>query len=178
MIPSTKDELRTGIKRTLQTLRPEQHSQASHRIVQSILSSPEWAAAQTILLYAPLLAEPDIMPLLQHAGTRRICFPRVEVDGSMTARCGTTLIIGRWQIPEPPATAPICPPDQLDLILVPGVAFTTAGHRLGRGRGYYDRFLALTHSHTHKHGVCFSRQIVSALPVENHDIQLDSIVSA
>ena len=65
--------------------------------------------------------------------------------------------------------------DRFDLILVPGLAFDKSGARLGRGRGFYDRFLAgITGFRV---GVCFDWQLVESVPVEAHDIRMDAVVT-
>jgi 5-formyltetrahydrofolate cyclo-ligase len=64
----------------------------------------------------------------------------------------------------------------LDLILVPGLAFTSEGCRLGRGSGYYDRFLSKIPGTTFKVGVCFDFQFLAELPHEPHDVKMDVVV--
>ena len=61
------------------------------------------------------------------------------------------------------------------VILVPGMAFDAKGHRLGRGRGYYDRFLA-AHSHIYKIGVCFDFQKVDEVSTDAFDIPVDEVI--
>jgi 5-formyltetrahydrofolate cyclo-ligase len=61
------------------------------------------------------------------------------------------------------------------IILVPGIAFDPQGHRLGRGKGYYDRFLA-AHPDIYKIGVCFDFQKVPEVPVDEFDIPVDEVV--
>ncbi len=82
---------------------------------------------------------------------------------------------GPFWIPEPkPACAQI-PLDALKLVLVPGVAFDLCGRRLGRGRGFFDRLLA--EAGGLKCGIAFDEQIVPAIPVESHDVQMDFILT-
>ncbi len=64
----------------------------------------------------------------------------------------------------------------IDLVIVPGVAFTLAGGRLGHGKAYYDRFLPRTRAFTV--GACFDEQVVDELPLEPHDVLLDLVISA
>ena len=85
----------------------------------------------------------------------------------------TDLAEGAFHIMEP-VGEPYTDYDKIDVVLVPGMAFDAAGHRLGRGRGYYDRFLT-AHSHLYKIGVCFPFQRVAEVPVEEHDICVDDI---
>lgn len=71
-----------------------------------------------------------------------------------------TLVRGAFGIAEPGPSARECPPGRIDLIVVPGTAFTEAGARMGRGRGYYDRYLAQPGFRAVKVGVCFAHQLV------------------
>ena len=68
-------------------------------------------------------------------------------------------------------------PDWPDVVLVPGLAFTAAGDRLGQGGGWYDRFLATVPASCTTIGVCFAEQTVDALPVEVHDVTMDHVVT-
>jgi 5-formyltetrahydrofolate cyclo-ligase len=82
---------------------------------------------------------------------------------------------GRSGIREPVGGAI---PDRLDLMLIPGLAFTADGHRLGRGAGFYDRFLSTASGYTVKVGVCFAFQLLPEIPVECHDVKVDALVYA
>jgi 5-formyltetrahydrofolate cyclo-ligase len=82
--------------------------------------------------------------------------------------------IGQWGIREPDGDR--VDPATVDLVVVPGVAFTLAGDRLGHGKGYYDRVLAGSNAPTV--GACFTEQIVDELPVEPHDVRLQHVIHA
>jgi 5-formyltetrahydrofolate cyclo-ligase len=86
-----------------------------------------------------------------------------------------SLRVGRFGVLEPAAGCPVLPLNQLDLVLVPGVAFDLSGGRLGRGMGFYDRLLAEVRGH--KCGVAYDLQIVPSVPVERHDVRVDSILT-
>ena len=68
-------------------------------------------------------------------------------------------------------------PSEIDLVIVPGTAFTAAGARCGRGRGYYDKYLSRPDVHAVKVGVCFAHQLVGELPAEPHDVAMDCVVT-
>jgi 5-formyltetrahydrofolate cyclo-ligase len=70
------------------------------------------------------------------------------------------------------------PLSHIDCLIVPGLAFTKAGARLGRGGGYYDRVLASIDSNTVTVGVCFEFQVLEALPVESHDLSVQRVLWA
>lgn len=82
---------------------------------------------------------------------------------------------GRFGIPEPTAHEPFN--ETPDVTIVPGLAFTRTGLRLGQGGGFYDRYLA-QHPATYKIGLCFNEQLADVLPSHTHDIQLDEVVTA
>lgn len=110
--------------------------------------------------------------------TKRIALPRIEEDEIVfhvihrLEDC--VLSSGKFPIREPRSTCQIVPKEELDLIIVPGVAFDSINYRLGYGKGYYDRFL--TGYKGLKIGVCFACQKVDSLPIETHDIPLDFVL--
>jgi 5-formyltetrahydrofolate cyclo-ligase len=124
-----------------------------------------------VALYSPIRGEidPCLWPgfIINDA-----VWPRVEDDGRLTFRSGP-LAPGRYEIPAPAADAPEKTPD---VILVPGLAFDRRGHRLGYGRGYYDRALAAC-PRALRIGLCHSFQLVEVLPEEAHDQPVDYIVT-
>jgi 5-formyltetrahydrofolate cyclo-ligase len=83
---------------------------------------------------------------------------------------------GAFGIMEPIATTPI-EPSEIDVMIVPGVAFTRNGARLGRGKGFYDKYLSHKDFHAYTIGVCYPCQVVEDLPSEPHDQVLNQIVS-
>ena len=141
-----------------------------------------WQKAQSILFYAPLPDEPDIWQLLLDSIARKktVLLPRFEVEQGHYSAClirdvSRDLRAGKFGIREPVETCEKIPLNRLDLILVPGIAFDLQGHRLGRGKGFYDRLLATLHGPTC--GVAFDQQIVERIPIEPHDIRLNYILT-
>jgi 5-formyltetrahydrofolate cyclo-ligase len=146
-----------------------------------------------ILAYWPLPDEVDVRPLIDQlvAEGHTVLLPKVTGDETMELRRYTSqadLSEGAFHIMEP-VGEPFVDYEQIDVALVPGVAFDAAGHRLGRGRGYYDRFLAEHLAPRTSHlaprtsppvprliGVCFPFQRVAVVPVEAHDVVLDQII--
>ena len=84
---------------------------------------------------------------------------------------------GRYGILEPPAGTREIPISNLDLVLVPGLAFDTAGHRLGRGAGFYDRFLADPNLRAVTCGVGFEAQLLDNVPIDQWDIPLQAVAT-
>ena len=174
----TKPLLRQQMREAKQR-HADQLAKWSAEIVEKLTSSilPH---TSTILCYWPLPDEVDIRPLINRlvAEGATVLLPKVTGDVTMTLHRYTSpedLAEGAFHIMEPTGK-PFADWQQIDTILVPGVAFDAAGHRLGRGRGYYDRFLA-TCRQARKVGVCFPFQRVKEVPVEEHDIRMDDIIS-
>lgn len=152
------------------------------RLTSSLLLPPSslHLPLSTFLTYWPLSDEVDIRPLIDQlvAEGKTVVLPKVTGDETMELRRYTSrddLQEGAFHILEP-VGEPFTDYDQIDVALVPGMAFDAAGHRLGRGKGYYDRFLA-AHPHLYKIGVCFPFQRVAEVPSEAHDIIMDEVIS-
>jgi 5,10-methenyltetrahydrofolate synthetase len=133
---------------------------------------------QVLMAYWPLPDEVDIRPLIKHlvAEGCTVLLPKVLDDERMELRryaSEADLAEGAFHIMEP-VGEPYNEDDQIQVALVPGMAFDAAGHRLGRGRGYYDRFLT-AHPHLHTIGVCFPFQRVAEVPTEEHDVCMNEV---
>lgn len=137
--------------------------------------------ARTIVAYYSLDDEVDTHGLIDDllADGKTVYLPRVVSDSEMVL-CRYTgadsLQVGAYGIMEP--VGAVMPPDaSIDVVLVPGMAFDAAGHRLGRGKGYYDRFLsALPTPRPLLLGVCFDFQKVDNVPTEACDVSVDKVV--
>ena len=116
--------------------------------------------------------------LVRWSAVKRSVVPRVEGDAMRFYRYDPqTLRPGAFGIAEPGPEAQACDPSEIDLVIVPGTAFTSAGVRCGRGRGYYDKYLAQPGVHAVKVGVCFAHQLVGELPAEPHDVAMDYLIT-
>lgn len=115
--------------------------------------------------------------LARWASTRRVVLPRVEGDAMRFYACRPdALVFGAFGILEPQGERP-CPAGEIDLVVCPGMAFTADGRRLGRGRGYYDRYLGDPAFRGFRVGVCYAHQLVDDLPVEPHDVRMDRVIT-
>ena len=174
-----KDTHRRRI-RALPPLPPNLRGEKSARLCDAIVNSDAWRNARTIVIFAPQSREPDVEILWAHATGRTIGYPRVEDNrlGLYAVASPFDLQSGQWGLREPAADpARAVAPDAIDLILVPGVAFTRAGARLGRGGGFYDRLLSGLPSGACKIGVCFDAQVLAELPTEHHDQHVDFVAT-
>ena len=138
---------------------------------------PEFASAGAVMAFVGMRSEPDTDPLfarLAAAGTR-LLLPRVEGGRLVVCDHDGTLVKSTFGVPEP--TGPALDPAVVEFVVVPGLAFTADGRRLGYGAGFYDRFLP-TVAGVPNAGVCFSEQLVDDVPWEDHDVRVDRVISA
>lgn len=182
-----KSELRKIIKQKLKENADKMQFE-SEIICKKILASDEYKTADVILSYMPLPQETDIFPLTKQAlaDGKKVFIPRVYPNEKSPVikfhEFSSSLINenGSYGIKEPSETSPefsFSSPNEKILILVPGVAFTKDGKRLGHGKAYYDCFLSKIPAEKKitKAGVCFSFQITEEIPYEKHDILMDMI---
>jgi 5-formyltetrahydrofolate cyclo-ligase len=131
--------------------------------------------ARSVGAYMPLPDEVDISPLFQCSDKAFFIPAFDEPSGSYRmARMTTELKKGRFGILEP-AVPVFAAEDELDLIIVPGIAFDHAGRRIGRGGGFYDRLLPQYNAV--RAGICFDFQCLEKIPSEIHDIRMDWLVT-
>lgn len=159
---------------------PDAAVSGGEKIRAQIETQPFWQEARILAAYAALPGEPDLRPLTW-TNRRTVLLPRVEGDklAFYTVNNAAQLHPGAFGVLEPdPAHCPAAFADDARIVLVPGLAFTAEGGRLGRGRGYYDRLLAGLPSKILRVGICFARQIVPSLPAEAHDQPVDIVLTA
>ena len=175
-----KQQLRSSIKAAKKASTHEQLATWSSALLQRLQRLPQFAAARTVLLYHSLPDEPDTHDFVERWAREKTVLLPVVVGEDLELRPYTSpasLATGAFSIQEPQGEA-FTQYSQIDLALIPGVAFDPAGHRLGRGRGYYDRLLANpAFAHVTKVGICFPFQLVPNVPCEEHDVRMDIVIS-
>ncbi|MEK7782114.1 MAG: 5-formyltetrahydrofolate cyclo-ligase [Verrucomicrobiota bacterium] len=181
-LDKAKVSLREQVRLRLKTISAAERAAASQSLCVRLREQHTWAAAQSLLLFAPLADEPDVWPLLEVAlaAGKIVALPSfITGTNTYTARRiidpARDLVIGKFGIREGADLSPEMELNQLDLVLVPGVAFDSHGRRLGRGKGFYDRLLAGVRGT--KCGVAFDEQLVDAVPVGPLDIPLNCILT-
>ncbi len=178
-VAKAKADLRKTMLERLQALSDAARTEASRQIVDRLAAHARVTSAARILLFANLPSEPDLSQLLDRFDAQWH-LPKVRDEDSMTIHEVDSfdwLKKSAKNIREPdPGIHPDVNPSEIDLILVPGLAFSPkTRHRLGRGGGYYDRFLAS--SSAYHIGVCFDCQVLDEIPHEPHDQTVDEIVT-
>ncbi len=172
-----KKELRRQIRERKRQCTQDELGALSLSVMRRLMNNGRLVAARTLLLYYPLPDEADVSGLLDMLQDKTLLLPRVTGESTMELRVyegRDCLDTGAYGIMEP------CGPvftdyGSIDVAVVPGMAFDADGNRLGRGKGYYDRFLAPL-PHIYKIGVCFPFQLLDSVPAEPTDIRMDEVV--
>jgi len=163
----------------------EERATLDRRIQDALLASPRWRAAERVMAYHAMLGEVGTSRILEAAieDGKRLALPRCvpgerrfeAVEINDPAR---DLAPGPFRgLLEPAAHLPaLTDPDELDLIVVPGVAFDRRGYRLGYGGGMFDRFLAACPS-PHRLAVAYALKIVDRVPTDPHDLPVHAILT-
>ncbi len=159
----------------------EQRAGWSRSIADRAWCLPALRGARRVAAYAPLGTEVDALEIVRGALARgiEVSFPRT-VPGQrrlVFARCDpAALVPGPFGNAEPGGDAPAVDPAEIDCVIVPGLAFSRDGLRLGRGGGHYDATLEAM-PRARRIGVAFEVQVVPAVPREAHDVLLDALVT-
>lgn len=164
---------------------------ASQRALARFLELPEYRAAQTALWYLDCRSElrtRQAVPAALASG-QRIVVPYCTADDDGANKLGLwhlqsmdELVVGKWKILEPPRerwgeAGKEIDPAEIDIVMVPGVAFSREGGRMGNGQGYYDRLLGRVRPECALVGLCYECQLFDDLVVGPHDVFMDKVVS-
>ena len=173
----SKSDIRRAAKSAVKALTAQQKADKSTLILSRIASSESIKSAKTVALYASLSDEVQSFELIELLSqTKRVVLPRVAGDDmDFYPYTPSSLKVGAFGIEEPQGSEPISP-NEIDVIVVPGVAFTTDGKRCGRGKGYYDKYLSRSGFRAIKIGVCYTEQLAEDIPNEPHDIVMDYMI--
>lgn len=180
----TKQELRAEARRRLRALDPATRAGAEAEIARRVWTVPEVAAARTLLLFADLPEEVHTDTIAAEAlrvGVTLV-YPLTRPDSrTMTLHRVTSLAelrTGNYGIREP--ALDVCAEvaaEQVDVALVPGLAWDRSGNRLGRGAGYYDRMFARPDWRGFRCGIFFAHQEADTIAPEAWDLPLDAVVT-
>jgi 5-formyltetrahydrofolate cyclo-ligase len=178
-----KRRLRELLSQRRRAVPPGEAARAAERIAARLLAEPAVRGARRIAMYAALPDEVPSHPIHDALlPLRKPClFPRMSEELALAFAIVTDwseLRPGRYGVLEPPAQAEVVRPEEGDLVLVPGVAFDRAGHRLGRGQGCYDRaFPASARRPPLLLGVAYQLQLVEHVPCSETDRRMDGVVT-
>ncbi|MBR6927107.1 MAG: 5-formyltetrahydrofolate cyclo-ligase [Bacteroidaceae bacterium] len=173
-----KHTLRRYIRELKQKQSALQLSLWSQKLAEALEQHPWFAEAEHVLLFVSLPDEPDTKSLLnKYSNKKNLYLPAVVGDDIEVRvfKSAEQLNRGAFDILEPNGDT-LADLSVLDLVVTPGVAFDKEGHRLGRGRGYYDRLFARKELRAKRIGYAFPFQIVGAVPTEPYDRKMDSVL--
>ena len=170
-----KAAFRTTARNRRLAIENERRNSASALACMHIKSATWWSNRRAIGLYAAYGSEidPYDLEIAAREANIKVFYPRVHKDQIEFVQARRQdLVPGFAGILEP--RGPTTPIDELDLIIVPGLAFDTAGQRLGSGRGFYDRLLSKTSPSL---GIAYEEQIVAQVPTGSHDRKMAGVVT-
>ena len=179
-----KKELRQKLRGILGGISPEWRHDASHRACDRLIETREYQRAEVIMVFLSLPSEIDTTPLVLQAwrDRKRILAPKVSWEQrrmlpiEFQSLSDDDLTRTQFGIRQPTRGAPI-PVCDIDLLIVPGLGFDTTGNRIGRGRGFYDQFLASSEWRGISCGMAFEQQVIELVPTSDHDLRVDMLVT-
>jgi len=177
---AAKNELRQRMRQLRASLDALEAQRLAGLAAPHLLALPELARARRVALYAPVRGEIDTRPLHEGLAARGVAcaYPRIVAEGPLqfVDAAPGDLVADRLGIPSPAAGAAPVSLAEIDVFVVPGLAFDLDGERLGWGHGYYDRTLAGA-SAALRIGYAFEFQLVAAVPIDADDEHVDFVVT-
>jgi 5-formyltetrahydrofolate cyclo-ligase len=191
--PVKSMDAKSALRRAAYDARNAQNDKdrVSELAVAALVELPEYKAARTVMWYLDCRSElrtRHALPAALASG-KRIVVPYCTVDEAGANKLGLwrldqtdELVVGKWNILEPPRERWGDPgkemqPEELDLVIVPGVGFSRDGGRMGNGQGYYDRLLQRVRPDCPLIGLCYESQLFDNLIVDAHDVFMDKVVT-
>ncbi|MDD5770938.1 MAG: 5-formyltetrahydrofolate cyclo-ligase [Candidatus Omnitrophica bacterium] len=177
----TKGKIRSKILLALKTQKEEDRSRKSRIIQRKLLRNKVFKKAKIVMFYVAFGGEVKTEEMIKEAKKmgKLICVPVCRRDREIMQPAvledHSRLKEGPYGVLEPASRA-LVDPDELDLIIVPGLAFDRKGNRLGRGKGCYDRFLGALSDNMPSIGLAFDFQILPLVPTANHDVTIKQVI--
>lgn len=180
----SKPQIRKSLREKLEAMSPQDRHLKSAVACGFLIKSPEFAAARVVMLYLSTPSEVDTAPIALRCWQdgKIVVVPKVSWDQrrmlpvELTTLASDGMTTTGPGVREPIAGKPI-PADLIDIVIVPGLGFTPQGYRIGRGMGFYDRFLAQSGFMGISCGLAFEDQVVDTIPILDHDMPLSMLVT-
>lgn len=179
----SKIKLRSFMKKLRNDIDVNSKAMLDKAIFNNFIKSDFYLESNCIFIYVSYSSEVDTHNIIKRAllDGKLICVPKViNRDKGMEAliiRDFEELLPGAYGILEPHNNSLKVEPQKIDLIVLPGLAFDFQGGRLGYGGGFYDRFLCQTNEKTKKIALAYNNQIIEQVPMDNHDVPIDGIIT-
>lgn len=178
-----KAELRRMLRNSLLAIPPKQRSEKSRRACRNLISTPQFQAASTVMLYLSLPHEVDTGEAILHAWqlSKTVVVPKISWQQRhmipvQINSLETDVSTGVSDLRNPVAGVPV-PFEEIDLVVAPALGFDRQGNRLGRGGSFYDRFFANEQLRALRCGLAFAEQLVDSIPVTDGDELMDFLVT-
>ena len=172
-----KKALRKIIKVRVSAISANERRKREEILHNNLFSMPEFLSASSVLLFANLPDEIDTFSLIDKCFClgKKVYLPVISGDDMQVAEFTGEYKIGKYGIKEPVTpNSSLLTPNSIDFALIPGVGFSPSGYRLGRGKGFYDKFLSKHPLYTV--GVCFREQFFLDIPFEPHDVPMNKVL--
>jgi len=181
----TKQVLRKRLINKRRLLSQQAILENSKKIADTLINFDRYQQSEKIMLYVATKLEVQTQEIIETAqkDNKKIYIPLIiqekhDLIPSLVYDFEKELALGNLGIVQPKEEFyRLISPSILDLVIVPGIAFTQQGHRLGRGGGYYDRFLYKLERHTYSVALAFEMQMIEKIPLEETDIPVDCIIT-
>lgn len=178
-----KKSLRVQVQDHLESLHDREIQSRSLQACRHFLHQEEFKSAQSVMFFLSLPKEVETSHaiLLAFEADKTVLVPRVhwaqrQMEPVVIHALNCPMEIGRHGLRNPTGSE-TRPVSQIDLIVIPGVAFDRSGNRIGHGAGFYDRFLADQHFQGLRCGLALEDQVIDVIPTESHDMKLDMLVT-
>ena len=179
-----KSTIRKKILSLLRSQKEEDRLRKSKVIQKKLFKTREFKEAKVVLFYASFDGEVETFRMMTQAQRlgKKIVLPSISKDQkklnlSLVSNLKKGLVAGPYGIVEPKRSRSFVHVKSVDLAVVPGIAFDKNNNRLGRGAGYYDRFLSGVSQTTRTFGLAFDFQIFQSLPHKKHDVPVSRVIS-
>jgi len=178
----TKAKIRTKILAGLKNKKEEELSEKSRLVKNALFRNQLFKRAKTVMFYLSMAREVDTTEMIEEAlrlGKKvvvPVCDGNRKIVPCELKRRGA-LLRGPYGILEPARKTPV-DLEELNLVIVPGLAFDKCGARLGRGKGYYDYFLTRLPKDAKSIGLAFDFQILPSVPTADHDVNVHTVIFA
>ena len=175
----SKKEIRKSVKALVKAIPADVKTAEALAVTNRLLSHPKVQSAATIALFASLPDEIDTTQMIETLAEKAsVVLPRLDGDNmDFYPYSPQSMHSGAMGISEPDGDVPV-EPSEIDVMVLPGLAFTPDGKRLGRGKGYYDRYIAHEGFRAYMIGICHTVQLLASLPVESHDKCINEVLVA
>jgi 5-formyltetrahydrofolate cyclo-ligase len=178
-----KKAIRNQIRQSLAAMTADEVARLSHHACRRVAELERFRNARSVMLYLPFANEVDTTALALSAWLhgKTVLAPKVQWEHGRMMAVAISSVAEDTQVSalgyrEPTLDAP-WPLEQIDIIIVPGLAFDRHGNRLGRGKGFYDRFLAHDAIKALKVGLAYERQVLETVPTTDGDQRIDVLVT-